>query len=112
MSHGKPRARPAADPECQLDSSIVSRSLEEWRPSAGVTRAFLTTKGPYRDPDSNIIGIVGISRDITERRELDDACLRELHLHLSLVELPQACRGIDEASAARSSGSRSPTWGR
>jgi PAS domain S-box-containing protein len=39
---------------------------------AGEARTFLSTKGPYRDPDGNVIGLVGISRDITERKRVED----------------------------------------
>jgi two-component system cell cycle sensor histidine kinase/response regulator CckA len=37
----------------------------------GITRTYLTTKRPYRDLQDNIIGIMGVSRDITEHRRLE-----------------------------------------
>lgn len=37
----------------------------------GITRTFLATKGPYRDANGSIIGIIGISRDITERKQAE-----------------------------------------
>lgn len=40
---------------------------------ANVTRTYLSTKAPYRDSHGNIIGIVGISRDITEWKHAQDA---------------------------------------
>src|SRR5262249_61289286 len=39
--------------------------------SAGTTRTYLTTKNPYRDPQGNVIGVLGISLDITERRRME-----------------------------------------
>ena len=36
--------------------------------AAGVTRTYLSTKGPYRDQHGSVIGLVGISRDISERK--------------------------------------------
>jgi two-component system, cell cycle sensor histidine kinase and response regulator CckA len=37
----------------------------------GITRMYLTTITPYRDQHGNIIGLIGISRDITERKQLE-----------------------------------------
>jgi PAS domain S-box-containing protein len=42
----------------------------------GKTRWLLTTKVPLRDDQGKIIGIVGVNRDITERRRMEEA-LRE-----------------------------------
>ncbi len=39
----------------------------------GVTRTFLATKAPFRDTGGNVIGVIGISRDITERKLADNA---------------------------------------
>ena len=36
----------------------------------------LTTKMPLRDPDGQVVGTFGISRDITERKRAEEA-LRE-----------------------------------
>src|SRR5262245_8837100 len=40
--------------------------------AAGVTRTYLTTKGPYRDAQSNVAGVIGISRDISERKRAEE----------------------------------------
>ncbi len=39
----------------------------------GATRWFLTTKVPFHDQQGNIKGILGIGRDITRRKEAEDA---------------------------------------
>jgi len=38
----------------------------------GVTRSFLMTRAPYRDPDQRIVGVIGISRDITQYRGIEE----------------------------------------
>ncbi len=46
--------------------------IEEQLPDAtGQLRWFSTSKSPLRDADGNIIGITGVTRDITERRRLE-----------------------------------------
>lgn len=47
-------------------------SAEEHLTAAGATRVYLATKAPYRDAQGNVIGLIGISRDITERRRAED----------------------------------------
>ncbi len=39
----------------------------------GTTRIWQSTKGPWLDEEGRVIGIVGISRDITERRNAEEA---------------------------------------
>ncbi len=39
-------------------------------------RVFMATKGPLRDSDGQIIGVFGFSRDITERKQAEDALRR------------------------------------
>ncbi|HMF17559.1 MAG TPA: PAS domain-containing protein [Gemmataceae bacterium] len=51
------------------------QTYEDVGTAAGVTRTYLSTKGPYRDQEGHVIGLIGISRDITERRQA------EKHLH-------------------------------
>ena len=44
-----------------------------WPSSASGTQAYLVTKGVYRDSDGDILGIYGISHDITELRAAQDS---------------------------------------
>src|SRR5262249_62116887 len=45
-------------------------TAEDELTSPGTARNYLTTKNPYRDPQGNVIGLLGISLDITERRRM------------------------------------------
>ena len=47
-------------------------TTEEVLTAAGITRTYLATKAPYRDERGNIIGILGVSRDITERKQTEN----------------------------------------
>ena len=48
------------------------QTLEDVGAAAGVTRTYLSTKGPYRDAQGNILGMIGISRDISERKRAEE----------------------------------------
>jgi PAS domain S-box-containing protein len=61
-------------------------TVEDVGTAAGVTRIYLSTKGPYRDAQGNIIGLIGISRDITERKRAEEALRNSEALYHSLVE--------------------------
>ena len=60
----------------QKDREIVKTgetiTLEEVGTAAGVRRTFLTTKGPYRDAHGQIVGVLGIARDITDRKRAEE----------------------------------------
>ena len=47
----------------------------------GTRRAILTTKVPLKDNEGRVVGLVGVSRDITERKRMEEA-LRESHRQL------------------------------
>lgn len=44
---------------------------EEVLTSDGVRRTYQASKSPYRDPDGKVVGLVGISRDISERKRVE-----------------------------------------
>lgn len=63
---------------CQLTDRRVLESgepitVEETSVSDGKTTIYLTTKAPYRDPEGRIIGVIGVARDITERKQAEEA---------------------------------------
>ncbi|WP_020475454.1 PAS domain S-box protein [Zavarzinella formosa] len=55
-----------------MESGIPNTSEEELT-AAGITRTYLVTKAPHRNPAGEIIGLVGISRDVSDikRAELE-----------------------------------------
>ena len=53
-----------------MESGVISE-MERVGVAVGVTRTFQTTKGPLRDHSGNIVGGVGISRDISERKQVE-----------------------------------------
>ena len=40
--------------------------------AAGVTRTYLSTHTPWRDDAGRVIGVIGVSRDMTERKQLEE----------------------------------------
>jgi len=65
------------DPESAMqlmesDRQIVKngkvKTIEEALTANGVARTYLATKGPYRNEKGEVIGLIGISRDISERK--------------------------------------------
>jgi PAS domain S-box-containing protein len=52
--------------------------------AAGTPRVFQATKAPWRDKDGRVIGVVGVSRDVTARTRMEEA-LRERESQLSLI---------------------------
>ncbi|MEO8524350.1 MAG: PAS domain-containing protein [Caldimonas sp.] len=50
-----------------LDSGLVQMN-DETLTDAGVARIVEATKGPYRDLHGKVIGLIGVSRDVTGRR--------------------------------------------
>lgn len=57
----------------QVLASRRSQTYERTVTWAGVRRTLLITKGPLRDIEGNISGILGISRDISERKRIEEA---------------------------------------
>jgi PAS domain S-box-containing protein len=60
----------------QRDAKVLqsgqTETYEEFGTAAGVTRLYLSTKGPYRDAHGKIVGLLGICRDITDRKRAEE----------------------------------------
>jgi len=90
-----------------LDEQTVIRTgrplIEREEPvldrASGTTRFYATSKVPYRDQAGNTIGIVGIGRDITDRK-LADERIRHLASHDPLTDLPNRSTFSEALSAA------------
>jgi PAS domain S-box-containing protein len=68
----------------QVMESGQVRTFEDRATAAGITRTYQATKAPWRDKSGNIIGVVGVSRDITEGKRIEEA-LRKSESQLTLI---------------------------
>lgn len=72
-----------------MDSNCPSTG-EELLTAAGVTRTYLAVKAPYRNSEGEVIGLVGVSRDITERKQVES----ELRQALKMEAVGRLAGGI------------------
>jgi PAS domain S-box-containing protein len=75
-----------ADDRFVIETGQPLLGREEWlvRPD-GERRWLLTSKLPVRDPDGHVIGLAGISRDITERKQAEEhRALQALRIEMLL----------------------------
>ena len=59
-------------PDRRVLSTGEPEAYEHTGAAAGVTRTYHSVKVPYRDQHGAIIGVIGIARDITERKGLEE----------------------------------------
>jgi two-component system, cell cycle sensor histidine kinase and response regulator CckA len=74
----------------EVIQSGVTQTYEEPATAAGVTRTYLATKGPYRDPSGTVIGLLGICRDISDRKLAEEEMRRsqqKLSIHFEHTPL-------------------------
>jgi diguanylate cyclase (GGDEF)-like protein/PAS domain S-box-containing protein len=67
--------------------------------TTGTMRQISTTKVPFRDREGNVIGIIGIGQDITERKQAEER-IRHIASHDGLTDLMNRGRLSETISAA------------
>ena len=77
----------ANDLRVMAENRIIT--YEETVTTANGDRTFLATKGPLRGADGNVIGVFGISRDITERKQGESRLVdSELRMRALIQAIP------------------------
>ena len=78
----------------ELDRGVLQsgkmQTLEEGGTAAGVSRIYLSNKGPLRDQSGKVVGLLGICRDITDRKRAEEEMRRseqKLHIHFEHTPL-------------------------
>jgi two-component system, cell cycle sensor histidine kinase and response regulator CckA len=85
-------ARAIAAFDKQVLASGKAETREEFLTGGGQTRACLTVKAPRRGANGRIIGLIGVSRDITARKQADEALSKsEARLLLEFELMPTGC---------------------
>ncbi|HEY6337650.1 MAG TPA: PAS domain S-box protein [Candidatus Sulfotelmatobacter sp.] len=68
-----------------------TRTFEQVFISAGVARIFLSTKSPFRDVNGSEIGVLGVARDITDRKQAEEEIQKsEQRLRIHIEHTPLA----------------------
>ena len=83
----------------QTGKPMINREEPNVEQDTGTPKWILTSKTPFHDHQGNIIGLVGIGRDITERKDAEKALQhrnRELAMLNYMSEALQTCHTEDE----------------
>ena len=85
-----------ADDQKVMQGEPVINREEYFLNDEGEKRWLMTSKLPLRDQNGKIVGLVGIGRDITERKQVEEVLARERSLLRTLIDsLPDAIYAKD-----------------
>ncbi|MDC4227280.1 MAG: EAL domain-containing protein [Candidatus Manganitrophus sp.] len=80
----------------QMTPAGEIQTFEETEQREGILRTYLTTKILRRNPQDEIIGLIGISREITEQKQSEESLRFHVRQQTALAELGQhALGGLD-----------------
>jgi PAS domain S-box-containing protein len=79
-------ARTAMERDRLVMESGQAKTEEERLTAAGVTRTYLATKAPYRDARGEVVGVIGVSRDITDHKRAEESLAAERTLLRTLID--------------------------
>jgi PAS domain S-box-containing protein len=101
-----------ADPLIEIDRCVIESGethiVEEQAPINGVMQTFLSTKTVWRNLDGAVIGLIGIARDITDRKQAEAALRYSEERYRSLITA--TFQIVWTADAEGNTTSESPTW--
>lgn len=85
-----------------MDGNSRCQVEEELRAEDGSTTCWLSTKAPFTDDDDRVVGLVGVSIDITERKRLEERerlLAQEIeHRNKNLLGVVQSVVSLTKAS--------------
>ena len=83
-------------------SGLPQFNMQESFPNSdGVTKWYSTTKVPLRDLEGVTVGLIGIARDVTERRQMEEQLVHMAHYD-ALTQLPNRMLFVNRLRAALS----------
>ena len=78
-------SRQIVEQDRRIITSGEIQTIEEIATSNGNTRTFLSTKLPYRNHKEDIIGVIGIAHDITERKRVEEELKKIFDLSIDMI---------------------------
>ncbi|MFB8792433.1 MAG: PAS domain-containing protein [Potamolinea sp.] len=79
-------ARKIMEADQKIITTGESVTYEEMVPEKGIMRTLLSTKCPWRNAEGNILGVVGISRDISERKLTEEKIQETTFLYQQILD--------------------------
>ncbi|HEX3151551.1 MAG TPA: PAS domain-containing protein [Gemmataceae bacterium] len=78
-----------------METGKVLEAEEPFTGADGQKRIFLSTKSPLRDATGQVVGVIGVSRDITDRKRTDQRVRGDLQAMKLLRDIGQLCSRAD-----------------